>query len=123
LGRPGQRVGGAQLGQLLRPGGQALLAGSLPQRTGHAGQQLGLVAGLLQVVLRPETQPPRRLAAADPGGEEQHREVAQVGVVLHPLEGGHAVEDRHVHVQEHQVRLHARHIASPTSPSGASCTR
>jgi hypothetical protein len=80
--------------------------GRLAQRGADPGEQLGLGARLLEVVVSAQEELAGRLGTTGLGREEQHRELPQGRVGLHRLQGRHAVHDGHVDVEQDEVRLH-----------------
>ena len=58
---------------------------------------------LAQVVVGTEAEPGDHVGGVDPAVQEDHRDVAEVGVRLEPLEGGVPIEHRHLDIEEDHV--------------------
>ena len=73
------------------------------QRRADAGDELGRLDGLADVVVGAATEALGQLAGGGAPGDEDHRDRSRGLVGLHRVEHGEAVEPRHVAVQEDHV--------------------
>ena len=103
--------------------GESVLLGLGPQRPGDPCGQLGRFARLAQVVLGAELEAGGDVGAAGAGGEEEHGNGVQVGVGLHLAQGGGAVHDGHVDVEQHEIGVLGPTRLERPRPSAASTTR
>ena len=89
-----------------------------PQDRGNAGEQLGGVERLDEVVVGPGHEPADPVDDVGPGGEEEERDTGGRGVARKLAPDLEAVRGRHHHVADHDVWLLARDLRQSVRPRG-----
>ena len=108
----------AELGELLAAQLVALAALDPREQVAHERRQLQRVERLRDVVDAPDVEPPRPVPELRPCGEEDDRDLARALVLEELLGDPPAVEPRHHHVEEDDVRPPLARLVEPARAVG-----